>query len=133
MTEDERRRRGRAAYGSQFRVPDARAEEVLAGLVGPRMAEEAILAAGGAWAEEDVLTLRERSLVVTAVIAAQGGGERRLAGHVRWALDHGATVEELAAVGGLVALYAGYPRASVAMEVVREEAARWQPPAAAGD
>jgi hypothetical protein len=69
--EDERRRRGRAAHASRFRVPEARAGEVLAGLVGPRMAEEAILAAGAAWGEEDVLTLREPSIVVTAIIAAR--------------------------------------------------------------
>jgi alkylhydroperoxidase/carboxymuconolactone decarboxylase family protein YurZ len=80
-----------------------------------------------------VLTLRQRSLVVTAIIAAQGGAETRVAGHVRCSLDHGATVEEPAAVGGLVALYAGYPRASVAMETVRVEAERRQPPQADGD
>jgi alkylhydroperoxidase/carboxymuconolactone decarboxylase family protein YurZ len=130
VNEEERRRRGRAAYASQFRVPEAEAEEALAKIVGPRMAAEAVLAAGGAWHEDDPLTLRERSLVATAILAAQGGAERRLAGHVRWAFDHGATTEELESVGGLVALYAGYARASIAMEVVRAEEARRQPPSA---
>jgi alkylhydroperoxidase/carboxymuconolactone decarboxylase family protein YurZ len=39
---------------------------------------------------------------------------------VRWALDHGVTPEELEATGALLAVYVGYPRASVAAEMIRE-------------
>jgi 4-carboxymuconolactone decarboxylase len=75
-----------------------------------------------------VLTLRERSLVVVAALAAQGGVEGRLRSHVRWALDHGATPDELDALVALLAVYAGYPRASTASEVIREVVAEYEPP-----
>jgi alkylhydroperoxidase/carboxymuconolactone decarboxylase family protein YurZ len=43
---------------------------------------------------------------------------------VRWAIDQGSTRDELEALVTLLAVYIGYPRASVAMEVVRIELAR---------
>jgi 4-carboxymuconolactone decarboxylase len=120
MAEDsERVARGRAAYASQFRLPEAEAVERLAEMVGERMAVEAVNAAGGAWID-DCLSLRDRSLVVLAALAAQGGVEDRLRGHARWALDHGASAQELEAALSLLAVYIGFPRASVAMEVVRQ-------------
>jgi 4-carboxymuconolactone decarboxylase len=117
--DNERVARGRAAYASQFRLPETEAIERLEGMVGRRMAAEAINAAGGAWVD-DCLSLRDRSLVVLAALAAQGGVEDRLRGHARWALDHGASAEELEAALSLLAVYVGFPRASVAMEVVRQ-------------
>jgi len=121
MSED-RRARGRAAYASQFRLSEDDAERYLVDRYGAAFAEEALNAAAGAWgAPDDPLTPRERSLIVVAALAAQGGVEERLRGHVRWAVDHGATRAELEALAGLLAVYAGYPRASVALEVVREE------------
>ena len=122
-SEGDRWARGIAAYASQFQVPDADVFGILAASLGEQMAKEAINATGGAW-EEDVLTLRDRSLVVVAALAAQGGVEDRLRGHVRWALDHGLTVEELDAALALLAVYVGYPRASTAMEVVGEVVGR---------
>jgi alkylhydroperoxidase/carboxymuconolactone decarboxylase family protein YurZ len=44
--------------------------------------------------------------------------------HVRWALEHGATAEELEALATLLAVYVGFARASVGIEVIREELAR---------
>lgn len=119
MAEEERTARGRAAYASQFRLPEREAVEELQRIVGERMASEAINAAGGAWVE-DVLSLRDRSLVVLTTLVTQGGVKDRLRVHVRWALDHGITPEELEAMATLLAVYVGYPRASVAMEVIRE-------------
>ena len=119
VDDSERLARGRAAYASQFRLPEAEAVERLEEMIGERMAVEAVNAAGGAWVE-DCLTLRDRSLVVLAALAAQGGVEDRLRGHARWALDHGATAEELEAALSLLAVYVGFPRASMAMEVVRQ-------------
>lgn len=120
MAEDgERASRGRAAYASQFRLPEGEAVEELKRVVGERMANEAINAAGGAWVE-DCLSLRDRSLVVVAALVTQGGVEERLRVHVRWALDHGVTPEELEAMGALLAVYVGYPRASCAMETIRK-------------
>ncbi|HEU0247257.1 MAG TPA: carboxymuconolactone decarboxylase family protein [Gaiellaceae bacterium] len=120
MAEDsERAARGRAAYASQFRLPEREAIEELQRVVGERMATEAINAAGGSWVE-DGLSLRDRSLVVLAALVAQGGVDERLRAHTRWALDHGLTPDELDAMVTLLAVYVGYPRASVAIEVIRE-------------
>jgi 4-carboxymuconolactone decarboxylase len=127
MADDgDRESRGRQAYASQFRLPEDEAVAELERVVGERMAGEAINAAGGAWVD-DCLSLRDRSLVVVAALIAQGGVEARLRGHVRWALDHGVTPEQLEALAALLAVYVGYPRASVAMEVIREVVAAEQP------
>jgi alkylhydroperoxidase/carboxymuconolactone decarboxylase family protein YurZ len=40
---------------------------------------------------------------------------------VRWAIAHGATHAEIEALLAFLAVYIGYPRASVAMEIVRQE------------
>ncbi len=117
----ERRKRGIAAYASQFGVSEAEAERTFVELFGPRFAEEAFNAAGGGAWEEESLSLRDRSLIVLAVLAAQGGLESRLRPHVRWAIEHGATAAELEAMASLLANYVGFPRASVALEVIREE------------
>ena len=117
---DERWARGTAAYASQFRIGEDEVFDRLAGTVGERMATEAIHAAGGVWADDDVLSLRERSVVVVTALVTQGGVDARLRDHVRWALDHGVGPEELEAAIALLAVYIGYPKASVAMEVVRE-------------
>jgi 4-carboxymuconolactone decarboxylase len=119
MADRERVSRGRAAYASQFRLPEDEAVEELKRAVGERMANEAINAAAGAWVD-DCLSLRDRSLVVLAALVTQGGVEERLRMHIRWALDHGVTREELEAMGALLAVYIGYPRASVAAEMIRE-------------
>jgi 4-carboxymuconolactone decarboxylase len=118
--------RGRAAYASQFRLPEEEAVEELKRIVGERMATEAISAAGGAWLN-DCLSLRDRSLVVLAALVTQGGVEDRLRVHARWALDHGVTSQELEALATLLAVYVGYPRASVAMETIRGVVAEEQP------
>ncbi len=119
VEESERVARGRAAYASQFRLPEAEAVEELKRIVGERMAAEAINAAGGAWVD-DSLSLRDRSLVVLAALITQGSVEDRLRVHIRWALDHGVTPGELEALAALLAVYVGYPRASVAMETIRQ-------------
>ena len=115
--------RGIAAYASQFAIPEADVWDHLCALVGERMAEEAIVTAGAAWVD-DCLSLRDRSLIVLAALIAQGGVEARLRPHVRWALEHGATPDELEALAALLAVYTGFPRASVGIEVIRDELAR---------
>ncbi|MGH3065478.1 MAG: carboxymuconolactone decarboxylase family protein [Gaiellaceae bacterium] len=120
MAEDgDRIARGRTAYASQLRLSESEAVEELERVVGERMASEAINAAGGAWAE-DVLSLRDRSLVVVTALLTQGGVDDRLRVHTRWALDHGLTADELEAMATLLAVYVGYPRASVAIEIIRD-------------
>ena len=118
--EDERWSRGLEAYASQFGIPESEVFGHLSGLVGERMASEAILAAAAPWTD-DVLSLRDRSLIVLAALATLGGVEERMRPHVRWALDHGATPAELEAMTALLAVYIGYARASVAAAVIRQE------------
>lgn len=117
---DDRYEQGLDAYASQFGIAREEVPAWFAERFGDRFGAEAINAAGGAWVDDE-LSLRDRSLVVVAALVAQGGVEGRLRGHVRWAVDHGATRGELEALVTLLAVYVGYPRASVALEVVREE------------
>jgi 4-carboxymuconolactone decarboxylase len=119
-----RRERGIDVYAGQFDVDPEEAERRFVERFGRRFAEEAFSAAGGSAWDGEPLTLRERGLVVLAVLATQGGVEERLRTHVRWALRNGATPDELDAVVCLLANYAGFPRASVAMETLRDELAR---------
>jgi 4-carboxymuconolactone decarboxylase len=119
----DRRERGIAAYASQFGIPESEVEAWFAERHGERFGTEAIDAAGGAWADDE-LSLRDRSLAVVAALIALGGVEDRLRGHVRWALHHGVAPAELEALVALLAVYVGYPRASTANEIVREELAR---------
>lgn len=122
---DDRRQRGLQAYASQFGIREDDVWEHLCSLVGERMAEEAIATAGAAWVD-DCLSLRDRSLIVLAALIAQGGVEARMRPHVRWAIEHGATPEELEALAALLAIYTGFPKASVGMEVIRDELARFE-------
>ena len=119
----DRYRRGLRAYGSQFGIPESEVEAWFAARHGERFGEDAINAAGAVW-EDDVLGLRERSIAVVAALVAQGGVDERLRGHVRWAVDHGVTAEQLEALVALLAVYVGFPRASVASEIVRDELAK---------
>jgi alkylhydroperoxidase/carboxymuconolactone decarboxylase family protein YurZ len=117
---DDRWQKGLDAYASQFGIAPEEVWGTMSGLVGERMAVEAISSAGGAW-PDDCLDLRARSLIVVTALIVQGGVDARLRGHVRWAIDHGSTREELEALCALVAVYAGFPKASVGVEIVRDE------------
>lgn len=117
---DDRYGRGLDAYASQFGMAREDVPGWFAERFGKRFGTEAINAAGGVWVD-DTLSLHDRSLVVVAALVAQGGVDDRLRGHVRWAVAHGSSRDELEALVTLLAVYVGYPKASVAMEVVREE------------
>ena len=118
---DERWARGIAAYASQFGMPEEEVFRHLSSRFGERMAAEAVQAAGGAWAADSPLSLRDRSLAVLTALAAQGGVEERLRPHVRWAVEHGATRAEIEGLLAFLAVYIGYPRASVAIDIARQE------------
>ncbi len=119
-----RRERGLEVYAAQLGVTPAEAERQFVETYGSLFAEEAFASAGGSTWDGSPLSRRDRSLVVLAVLAALGGVEPRLRTHVGFALKNGATPDELEALLALVAVYAGFPRASVAMEVVRDELER---------
>ncbi|HEY8706221.1 MAG TPA: carboxymuconolactone decarboxylase family protein [Gaiellaceae bacterium] len=120
---DERYERGLDAYASQFGIPREEVPAWFAERMGERFGTEAVNAAAGAWVD-DCLSLRDRSLIVVAALVTQGGLDARLRGHVRWAIEHGSSREELEALVTLLAVYVGFPRASAGMEIVREELAR---------
>jgi 4-carboxymuconolactone decarboxylase len=119
----DRYKRGLKAYASQFGIGEAEVAAWFAEHQGARFGEEAINAAGGAW-NDDELSLRDRSIVVVAALITQGGAEDRLRGHIRWAVEHGVTAAELDAMVTLLAVYVGFPRASTANEIVRDELVR---------
>jgi 4-carboxymuconolactone decarboxylase len=119
----DRYERGLKAYASQFGIDETEVEAWFAERHGARFGTEAINAAGGAW-NDDELSLRDRSVVVVTALIALGGVEDRLRGHVRWALEHGVSPDELEAIVALLAVYVGYPRASTASDVIHDELAR---------
>jgi 4-carboxymuconolactone decarboxylase len=123
---EDRERHGLESYASQLHLEVDEVRPWFAARFGERFGEEAINAAGGAW-RDDELSLRDRSVVVVTALIAQGGVDDRLRGHVRWALDHGVRPEELEAIVTLLAVYVGYPRASLGMEIVRDEIERFEP------
>jgi alkylhydroperoxidase/carboxymuconolactone decarboxylase family protein YurZ len=47
--------------------------------------------------------------------------DERLRSNVRFAVDHGCTRDELEALATLLGVYAGFPRASAGIEVIRAE------------
>jgi 4-carboxymuconolactone decarboxylase len=119
----DRYEQGLKAYASQFGIDESEVAAWFAKRHGERFGEEAVNAAGGAWTGDD-LSLRDRSIVVVAALISLGGVEERLRGHVRWAVEHGVTPAELEAIVTLLAVYVGFPRASVGNEVVRDELSR---------
>jgi 4-carboxymuconolactone decarboxylase len=117
----DRRSKGISMYADQFGLPESDVEAFFVERYGQRFAGEAIEASGGSAWDDDELSLRDRSLIVVAALVVQGGVDARLRGHVRWAVAHGCTRAELEALCALLANYAGYPKASVGLEIVREE------------
>jgi 4-carboxymuconolactone decarboxylase len=69
----------------------------------------------------DGLPIRERELVIVAVLAALGGLEPQVRAHIRAARAIGVTNRELEETIIQIAPYAGFPRAINAMKVLREE------------
>lgn len=66
------------------------------------------------------LTMAQRELATVAVLTALGDTRPQLATHLRAALAHGITPTELRAVALHVSVYAGFPRALNALEVITE-------------
>jgi len=120
---DRRYEAGLAVYASQFQIPPDEVASWFAEHVGERFGEEAILSGAGAWVDDE-LSLRDRSLVVIAALITQGGAEQQLRAHTRWAIRHGCTRTQLEALATVLGVYAGYPRASNGVMVMREELAR---------
>ena len=83
-----RREQGLRAYASQLGMSEAEVEEYFVSTFGEVFAEEAFQATGGAAWGDGPLSLRERSLIVIAMmVALNREGEFRL--HVRAAANNG--------------------------------------------
>jgi 4-carboxymuconolactone decarboxylase len=115
-----RRAEGIAAYASQFGLSEEETVAHMEQLLGAAMAAEAQHAAAAAW-RKGALGRRDRSLAVIAALVTQGGVEERLRGHLRWAPENGLSRAEIEELITLLAVYVGYPKASVAMEALRDE------------
>lgn len=70
------------------------------------------------------LPVRERELVIVAVLTALGGLEPQVRAHIRAAREAGATDAELEETMIQVAPYAGFPRAINGLKLLREEQGR---------
>jgi 4-carboxymuconolactone decarboxylase len=117
-----RRERGIEAYARIFDLPEKDVPAAMAGRVGQVFAEEVFLAAGGPAWFHPALTDRERSMLIIAVLAAQGVAGERLDSHVRLAQLYGLDYEALTAMMTLVTNYIGQARGSQAMEAVQRVA-----------
>ncbi|MBS1879254.1 MAG: carboxymuconolactone decarboxylase family protein [Actinobacteria bacterium] len=126
-----RRAEGIAAYASQFGLAEEDVVPHMDALLGPRMAAEAQHSAAAAW-REGALSRRDRSLIVIASLVSQGGVDARLRGHLRWAPENGVSWDELDELMSLLAVYVGYPKASVGVEALREELGNGEGDADAG-
>ena len=73
---------------------------------------------GSVWARPQ-FTLRERSIVTLALLAALGNFEE-VAMHVRATANTGATPEDLREAMLHVAVYAGVPRANHALKIIKQ-------------
>ena len=121
--QEARYQHGLEVYASQFQIPSEKVAAWFAEHVGERFGKEAILSGAGAWVDDE-LNLRDRSLIVIASLITQGGVEQQLRVHTRWAIEHGCTRQQLEALAALLGVYAGYPRASNGLMIVREELAK---------
>ena len=70
------------------------------------------------------LPVRERELVIVAVLSALGGLEPQVRAHVRAAKAVGVTDRELEETIIQIAPYAGFPRAINALKLLRDEQGR---------
>jgi 4-carboxymuconolactone decarboxylase len=112
---------GISVYATIFGLADQDMPAALADLVGPTFAEEAFQVAGGAaWWHPD-LTPRDRSIAIITALVCQGVVEKRLRSHVRLGMRAGLDPNALMALMTLLASYVGFPRASIAIETIRDE------------
>ena len=84
------------------------------------MTESVIDHAFGQIWSRTILTKRMRSITTVVSLASIGGCEMALRTHLKGALRHGCTVEELKEIFLHLHIYVGYPRAVAATNVLRE-------------
>ena len=69
--------------------------------------------------EDNTLDSKPRELCVLSIISAQGGLDKALAVHIKTALKHGASKNEIVAVLETVGSYAGMPKSLLGLLVAK--------------
>lgn len=85
---------------------------------------------GEVWRRNDLLSLRDRSLVTITSLISQGITDSSLKFHLESAKKNGITRTEAAEIITHIAFYAGWPKAWAAFRLAKEV---WAEPAAEGD
>lgn len=75
---------------------------------------------GEVWSKNDVLPLRERSLITVAALLASGVLDSSLKYHIESAKKHGVTKSEMAEVITQLGFYAGWPKAWAAFRMAKD-------------
>jgi alkylhydroperoxidase/carboxymuconolactone decarboxylase family protein YurZ len=120
VSEYSRREEGLEAYSDQLGMSVSEVESYFLSNYGSAFSESAFNAAGGGNWKENELSLRERSLIVISVLTTLGAVDDRLKGHLKWAFKHNLNQKDLEATFALIANYAGFARASVALDILNE-------------
>jgi len=91
----------------------------------PRLVEHIYAYIAGEIYQDKILDIRTRELCVISSLASQGGLNEQLAVHIRTALRHGVSKEEIVSTIETVGAYAGVPRAlnalSTAIQIFDED------------
>lgn len=85
---------------------------------------------GEVWSRNDLLSLRDRSLVTVTSLISQGITDSSLTFHLQSAKDNGITRTEIAEIITHIAFYAGWPKAWAAFRLAKDV---WAEDTAAGD
>lgn len=75
---------------------------------------------GEVWSKNDVLPLRERSIVTVSALVASGVIDSSLRYHIKSAKKNGVTKEEMVEVITQLGFYAGWPKAWAAFRMAKE-------------
>ncbi|MBQ7249320.1 MAG: carboxymuconolactone decarboxylase family protein, partial [Deltaproteobacteria bacterium] len=75
---------------------------------------------GEVWSKNDVLPLRERSIVTVSALVASGVIDSSLKYHIESAKKNGVTREEMVEVITQLGFYAGWPKAWAAFRMAKE-------------
>jgi len=108
-------------YANILGAPEEDTPRLFGELVGATFADEVFEAGGGAAWQHPALTPRDRSIAIITALVCQGVADKRLRAHIRLGRRAGLDEESLVVLALLLASYAGYPRASIAAEIFRDE------------
>lgn len=75
---------------------------------------------GEVWSKNDVLPLKERSIVTVSALIAQGITDSSLKYHMETARKNGVTKDEMAEIITQLAFYSGWPKAWAAFGYAKE-------------